>query len=134
MNLKPSARIPTVLPLAIPLTLLGGGALFLLFQSTEPSGGTRWAMFFSGMLAVTGAVMPLVAFLNRRFPSQPPPALAIIVRQSMWIGIYLSTLTWLQIGRVLTPSLALLLAVGLLLIESMLRLIERSLWKPEHKV
>jgi hypothetical protein len=34
---------------------------------------------------------------------------------------------------VLTPALALLLAVGLFLIEWLLRLRERSQWKPEVK-
>jgi hypothetical protein len=114
--------------------VLGWGALILLFLLTEPSGGTRWAMFFSSMLAGAGTALPVIAFLNRRFPSAPPPTLAVIVRQSIWIGLYFPTLAWLQIGRVLTPSLALLLAVGFLLIEGLLRLIERSLWKPERKI
>ena len=134
MSIKLNPRNPSVLPLAIPLMLLGWGALVFLFLLTEPSGGTRWAMFFSSMLAVTGTGLPVVAFLNRRFPSVPPPTLAVIVRQAIWIGLYFPTLTWLQIGRVMTPSLALLLAVGLLLIEGLLRLIERSLWKPERKI
>jgi len=71
-----------------------------------------------------------VAFLNRRFPSQPTPTPGVILRQAIWFGIYVPTLAWLQIGRVLTPALALLLAVGLLLIEWLLRLREKSQWKP----
>jgi hypothetical protein len=114
--------------------LVGWSALAFLFFFTEPSGGTRWAMFFSSMLAITGTVLPIVSFLNRRFPSVPPPTQAVIVRQAIWVGLYFPTLVWLQIGRVMTPSLALLLAVGLLLIEGLLRLVERSLWKPERKV
>jgi hypothetical protein len=39
-------------------------------------------------------------------------------------------LAWLQIGRVLTPSLAFLLAVGFVLIEWLLRLREKSQWNP----
>jgi hypothetical protein len=114
--------------------LVGWGAFILLVLFTEPSGGTRWAMFFSSMLAITGTVLPVVSFLNRRFPSVPPPTQAVIVRQAIWIGLYFPTLVWLQIGRVMNPSLALLLAVALLLIEGLLRLIERSLWKPERRV
>lgn len=134
MSIKISTKNSSILPIAIPLMLLGWGALVFLFLFTEPSGGTRWAMFFSGMLAVTGTALPIVAFLNRRFPSLPPPSQAVIVRQAIWIGLYIPTLVWLQIGRVMNPSLALLLAVGFLLIEGLLRLIERSLWKPDRKV
>jgi hypothetical protein len=52
------------------------------------------------------------------------------LRQSLWIGIYGPTLAWLQIGRVLTVALTILLAIGLILIEVLLRLRERSQWKP----
>ena len=134
MSAKITPRISSILPLAIPLILVGWGSLALLVFYTEPSGGARWALFFSGMLAVTGTALPIVAFLNRRFPSLPPPTQAVIVRQSIWLGIYFPTLAWLRIGRVMTPSLALLLAIGFLLIEGLLRLLERSLWKPERKV
>lgn len=134
MSIKITTRNPSILPVALPLMLVGWSALAFLFFFTEPSGGTRWAMFFSGMLAITGTVLPIVSFLNRRFPSVPPPTQAVIVRQAIWVGLYFPTLVWLQIGRVMTPSLALLLAVGLLLIEGLLRLVERSLWKPERKV
>jgi hypothetical protein len=46
------------------------------------------------------------------------------------VGIYFPILAWLQIGRVLTPAMALLLAVGFILIEWLLRLRERAQWKP----
>jgi len=82
------------------------------------------------VLALTGTVMPAVAFLNRRFPSLPPPTPQVILRQSLWIGIYVPTLAWLQIGRVLNLAVAGLLAVCLILIELLLRLRERSQWKP----
>lgn len=134
MSIKTTTKNPSIFPLAIPLMLLGWGALAFLFLFTEPSGGTRWAMFFSGMLAVTGTMLPIVSFFNRRFPSVPPPTQAVIVRQAIWVGLYFPTLVWLQIGRVMSLSLGLLLAVGLLLIEGLLRLVERSLWKPERKV
>ncbi len=71
-----------------------------------------------------------MAFLNQRFPSTPPVNTGVILREAVWVGIYFPTLAWLQIGRVLIPSLALLLAVGLILIELLLRLRERSQWNP----
>ena len=112
--------------------LLGWGGFLAVVFYTEPSGGTRWALFFTGVLALTGTALPGVAYLNRRFPSMPPPTPGIILRQAIWAGIYLPTLAWLQIGRVLSPFLALLLGVGLVLIEFLLRLRERAQWKPDR--
>ena len=84
------------------------------------------------MLGLTGLALPAVAYLNRRFPSSPPPTQGVILRQAAWVGIYLPTLAWLRIGRVLSPSMALLLAAGLILIEWLLRLREHSQWKPNQ--
>lgn len=97
---------------------------------TLPTVGPRWLFFFLGVLAVTGTALPAIAYLNRRFPTEPPANPSVILRQSIWIGIYIPTLAWLQIGRVLTPALALLLALGLIVIEWLLRLRERSQWNP----
>jgi len=130
-NSVPSVR--TFLPAATILMLLGWGGLAAILNFNIPSGGSRWVFFFCAVLALTGTALPVVAHLNCRFPSNPPPSPAIIVRQAIWIGIYLPTLAWLRLGRVLTPSLALLLALGLILIEWLLRLRERSQWKPEQK-
>ena len=44
------------------------------------------------------------------------------------------TLAWLQIGRMLTLPLAVLLALGFLIIEYLLRLRERSQWKPGGEI
>ena len=52
-------------------------------------------------------------------------------QHAAWFAPRLPALAWLRIGRVLTPSMALLIAIGLILIESLLRLRERSRWKPD---
>ena len=113
--------------------VVGWGGFFAVVYWTSPSGGTRWVFFFTAVLALTGTALPFVAFLNRRFPSTPSPGSWVIVRQSIWIGIYLPTLAWLRIGRVLNISQALLLGLGLILMEWLLRLRERSQWKPERE-
>lgn len=123
--------VKAFIPAAVLLMLLGWIGFLAVINLTEPSGGTRWLFFFFAVLALTGTALPGVAFLNRRFPSIPAPAPMVVIRQAVWVGIYLPTITWLQIGRVLTPSLALLLALGLLLIEGLLRMRERSQWNPE---
>jgi len=134
MDKKLSPPVRTFMPAAFILMVIGWGGLYALLNFTTPNGGTRWLFFFAGVLAFTGTSLPAIAFLNRRFPSTPSPTPIVIVRQSIWIGIYLPTLAWLRIGRILTPSLALLIAIGLILIEWLLRLRERSQWKPEERI
>ena len=115
-KLQKSPPTSSFLPTAIVLMLMGWGGLYYIFAKTTPSGGTRWAMFFAAVLAITGTVLPAFAYLNRRFPTSPPATTFVILRQSLLVGIYFPTLAWLQIGRVLTPMIALLLALGLILI------------------
>jgi hypothetical protein len=117
-------------PTAIILIILGWGGLFAIIQFTTPNGGTRWLFFLTLIMAITGLALPLVAFANKRFPSKPPVSSSIVIRQALWFGVYAATLAWLQIGRVLNPAIALLLFVGLIIIEWLLRLRERSQWKP----
>jgi hypothetical protein len=130
MESDTSPPVSTFLPTALFLFIIGWGGLIALFIYTLPTVGPRWLFFFLSVLALTGTSLPIVAYLNRRFPSVPPPSGMMILRQSLWVGVYFAAIAWLQIGRVLTSTLALLLAVGLGLIEFLLRLSERSQWKP----
>ncbi len=129
---KSTPQVRSFLPATAILMALGWSGLYAILSYTLPSGGTRWAFFFFGVLALTGTALPVVAYLNRRFPSVPSATVFVIVRQSLWMGIYLPTLLWLRIGRVVSLSLALLLAAGLILIEWLLRLRERSQWHPDR--
>jgi hypothetical protein len=131
MDTTSSPPVKAFLPAALILALLGWGGLAYIIIFTLPTVGPRWLFFFLAVLALTGTALPVVAFLNRRFPSTPPPTTSVVLRQSLWVGIYLPTLAWLQIGRVLNIALVLLLALGFVLIEWLLRLREKSQWKPE---
>lgn len=123
----PSIR--SFLPASILLMVAGWGGLAALIITTLPTVGPRWLFFFLAVLALTGTALPVMAFLNRRFLSTPAPTAGIIVRQALWVGVYGATIAWLQIGQVLTPYLAILLAAGLVLVEFLLRLSEKSQWK-----
>jgi hypothetical protein len=129
---KPAPKGRSSLPAAFILLLLGWSGLYAIINFTLPNGGTRWAFFFFCVLALTGLALPVTSYLNRRFPSIPPATSFVILRQAIWFGIYVPTLLWLRIGRVVSLSLALLLAAGLILIEWLLRLRERSQWRPER--
>ena len=130
MDSQSSPPVRTFIPAAIILAILGWGGLYFLLNLTIPTVGPRWLFFFLSVLALTGTTLPVIAFLNQRFPTNPPVNAGVIVREAIWVGIYIPTLAWLQLGQVLTPALSLLLAVGLLAIEVLLRLRERSQWKP----
>ena len=127
-----SKFLKAFLPLSIMLTVIGWGGLLIVIRSTVPTLGPRWFFFFLGVLALTGPALPIVYFLNRRFPSKPPVEDMVILRQSLWVGVFGSTVAWLQLGRVLTTGMALLLAAVFILIEFLLRLFERSRWNPNR--
>ncbi len=133
METTSSQPVRAFIPATLILCLIGWGGLLYLVFFTVPTVGPRWLFFFLSVLALTGTVLPVIAFLNLRFPSNPPPTAGVVLRQAIWVGIYIPTLAWLQIGRVLSLALALLLALGFVLIEWLLRLREKSQWKPEQK-
>jgi hypothetical protein len=59
----------------------------------------------------------------------PAPA-AVLLRQGLWVGLYTGLCVWLQINRNLSLSLALLMAGGLVAFEWLVRVRERSTWRP----
>lgn len=114
------------------LFLTGWIGLVIVIFVTLPTLGPRWLFFFLGVVALTGTAIPITYFLNKRFPSTPPAEKYIIIRQAIWFGVYGSSLAWLQMGQVLNTSLALILAGAFIVIELLLRLWERSHWKPNE--
>jgi hypothetical protein len=121
------------LPAALLLAAVGWGGLAAVVIYTLPTLWPRWLFFCMGVLALSGTAMPVVYFLNRRFPSTPPVGGDVILRQSTWVGIYGSLLAWLQLGRLLSPLLVLILFGAFILIEGLLRILERSRWKPKEE-
>lgn len=119
--------------ISLVLSVIGWGGLVLLVFMSLPTLGPRWLFFFLFTLAFSGLAMPVAYFLNRRFPSDPPVDGSVVLREGMWCGVFFSLLAWLQMGRVLTPGLAFVLAMGLVLVEFLLRLSERSQYSPNEK-
>ena len=50
----------------------------------------------------------------------------VIVRESVSIGVYFAIFTWLSIGRALNFTIVMWLALGLIIVEYLLRLRERE--------
>ncbi len=122
-----------ILLTGILLALIGLGGLAWLILGTLPTLGYRWLFFFFATLAACGTALPVMYFLNRRFPSTPPADGQVIIRQSIWFGVYIGLLVWLQLGRVLTLPIAIFIAAGLIVIELLLRMWEKSRWKPPQE-
>ena len=128
-NQKPPSFL-SFIPTTLFLLIIGWGGLVGLIITFPPDLFPRWLFFFLITIALCGTFLPIVYFFHRRFPSHPVVEGTVILREALWFGIYVSALAWLQIGKMLNPVLALCLAGVLLLIEGLLRMWERSRWKP----
>ncbi|MFQ3567624.1 MAG: hypothetical protein SNJ59_11555 [Aggregatilineales bacterium] len=110
--------------IAAVIMMVGGWAgLYHLITTELPRVGPRWIFFVLLHIAVVGTVLPFVRYLNVRFTPvhrELPPG-GVIVRQSVWIGLYVVTCAWLQIPRVLTLPIAFFLALAFIIIEVFLR-------------
>ncbi len=111
---------------------LGALGLLIIVFGTLPTLGSRWIFFFLVTILLAGLSLPVIHFLHRRFPSDTPVNMNILLRQSLWVGIYIDLLAWLQLGRALNTVRAVFIAIGLLVIEFLLRLRERSEFKPKE--
>jgi len=108
------------------LIIVGWGGIVALFYYSLPFVWSRWGFFVLGIMALTGTALPVVYFLNRRFPTEPPAESNVIVRQSLWVGVYAATIAWLQLGRLVTLYVILGLAGGLIAMEYFIRIREKA--------
>ena len=125
--MKPSFR--PYLPATLTLLIIGCAGLYSLINFTLPTLLPRWGFFFLATLALTGTALPITYFLHRRFAASIPVA-NIITRQSLLVGVYGALLAWLQLGKVANLSIVIGLALGLIAIETLIRLREKSQWIP----
>jgi hypothetical protein len=115
---------------ALALTLIGFGGLFFIITQTLPFVPARWAFFVFMFMGLTGISLPIVYFLHKRFPAEPPAESNVIMRQSFWVGIYGTTLAWLQLGKLVTLNVMLVLAGGFIAAEYFIRLREQAHRRP----
>ena len=101
------------------MSIGGWGGLAFITNYTMPTVWPRWGFFALVVIALTGTAMPIVYFINRTFSASLRPA--TVLRESIWVGVYGAGLAWLQLGRILNFSLGLWLAVGIIIIEYIIR-------------
>lgn len=142
MENQSSPPVVSFLPVSFFLVLVGWGGIAALVISTDPWASELpiWLFFFLSVLGFTGIGLPIVAYLNQRFQSEPPATYGIVLRQAIWFGIYFPFLarvslacTRLEISRAVVLPFGLILAAVLIIIEWLLRFWERSQWKPDSQ-
>jgi hypothetical protein len=91
---------------------------------TAPTRALFFVVLFGGIAST--ATLP-VAYLNARFGRCPDRRTfyARFVRQSIWLGLLIVVLAWLQMRRILTATLALILTAVFVLTETFLLTRER---------
>lgn len=86
-----------------------------------------FAFLAAVMVAVTGLVLPLVYYLNRRLRSPGQlPSFLLVLRQAMWVGIWVAFCVWLQMNRTLGLAVVLLVATVLAMFEILLQVRTRA--------
>jgi hypothetical protein len=127
-NRMPADHIGALIS-GVMMMVVGWGGLALLILTRPPRlGAELWLFFFLLLAAVTGTVLPIVRYINMRFTplsAEPPPG-GVLVRQSVWIGLFVVVSAWLQILRVLTVPNAFFLALVFIVLEVFLRSRERD--------
>ena len=112
------------------LTILGGGGLAFIFQFLEPTLGPRWLLFFFLTIIGAGMALPISFLIQRRFSNQVVSG-KVLIREATLFGIFLSLLAWLQLGRILTNLIILIIAAGFVLLEILLRMAEKATFNAE---
>jgi len=125
MMKKQEISVGRVLPVGLILTAIGGVGLVFIFLNTQPFIGPRWLLFFFITLLACGLGLPIITMTQIRF-SKKNLTEGVLLRESILFAIYIDLLLWLQLGRVLTNFIILLLGAGFVLLEIFLRISEKA--------
>lgn len=108
---------------AVVMMIAGWGGLYYLVTTQVPRVGQRWLFFLLVQIAIAGTTMPFLRYVNVRITpiTRALPPSGVIVRQSVWLGLFVVTCLWLQIPRVLTVPMVFFLALAFIVIEVFLR-------------
>jgi hypothetical protein len=112
------------------LAFSGWLGLALLLTTSLPTVGPRWLFFFLLTLAATGTCLPFLWLLDMRFSHEQAASSSALLRQALLVALFADLSMWLQINRSLTLLLTILIALGIFAIERLLRLVDRSQWRP----
>jgi hypothetical protein len=120
-----------VLTTSIFLILIGGSGLVFIFAFFEPTLGPRWMFFFFITIFGAGIALPMSYLIQRRFASQFVSG-RVLIREAILFGVFLSLAAWLQLGRILSNLIVVVIAIGFLLLEMLLRMAEKATFKVDE--
>ena len=123
MDEKPTFR-PYLLSTLVML-FAGLGGLLILINASKPYLWERWLLYFMLVIAATGTAL-FPAWLFNTYVEKPAAPNNVFVRQALWLGVYLAVLLWLEMGRVLTFGMGLILGGAVIVIEYLLRVREKA--------
>lgn len=109
------------------LSAIGGVGLVFVFLNTQPFVGPRWLLFFFVTLLACGLSLPIITMAQIRF-SKKNLTEGVLLRESILFAVYIDLLLWLQLGRVLTNFIILLLGAGFVMLEIFLRISEKAVF------
>lgn len=110
-----------ILIAALMMTTIGIAGLVALISTSVPRlGAELWLFFLLLHITMTGMMIPIVRYFNVQLTRRSVPS-GIIVRQSIWISLYLVIVAWLQILRVLSLPIGFFLALVFIVLEGFLR-------------
>ncbi len=106
----------------ITVALLSWAGLGSIVFQTTVNGTTKTLLLFLLFSAITSTIMPAVAYLNTRFGTCSSKRMYQMrfIRQSVWGGLFIVVIVWLQWQRVLGITLLLILPSVFILIETFL--------------
>ncbi len=104
--------------------------IFIFF---EPKLGPRWMFFFFLSIIGAGIALPFSYLIQRRFAKQFVPG-KVLIREAILSGVFLALIAWLQLGRILTNLIILVIAIGFVLLEMLLRMAEKATFNADENV
>ena len=122
-----------ILMSSVILSILGGGGLAFIFIFFEPTLGPRWMFFFFLSIIGAGIALPISYLIQRRFATQAVPG-KVLIREAILFGVFLALIAWLQLGRILTNLIVVIIAVGSILLEMLLRMAEKATFQADENV
>ncbi len=91
-------------------------------------------MFFFFLLIIgAGIALPFSYLIQRRFANQVVPG-KVLIREAIFFGVFLALIAWLQLGRILTNLIVVVIAAGFTLLEMLLRMAEKATFNADENV
>lgn len=87
--------------------------------------------FFFLSIIGAGIALPISYLIQRRFANQNVPG-KVLIREAILFGIFLALIAWLQLGRILTNLIILIIAAGFILLEMLLRMAEKATFQADE--